>query len=123
MTSLNFHGRKTLPVRGQPWTELQVAMSDLRSGDPDWRYGPPLNVYYAGEDVLDVARRAYAMFICEDAMAPAAFPSLRRMQDDIVAISLSLLGGGSDAVGTMTCGGTESIVLAVRSAHRAFRAR
>lgn len=123
MTLLNHHGRKTLPVRGQPWNELQVAMSDLRGGDPDWRYGPPLNVYYAGEDVLDVARRAYAMFICEDAQAPAAFPSLRKMQDEIIEISLSMLGGGGDAVGTMTGGGTESILLAVRSAHRAFRAR
>ncbi|MGJ7900943.1 pyridoxal phosphate-dependent decarboxylase family protein [Lysobacter sp. 1R34A] len=124
MTRFNFNGRKTLPSRGQAWSELQEAMSDLRSGDADWRHGrTPLHVYYAGEDVLDVARQAYAMFISENALAPAAFPSLKRMQDDILDISLSLLGGGGDAGGTMTSGGTESIMLAVRSAHRAFRAR
>lgn len=124
MTPLNYHGRKTLPARGQPWSELHEAMSDMRSGDADWRHGrTPLHVYYAGEDVLDIARRAYAMFISENALAPAAFPSLRKMQDDILDISLSLLGGGERAAGTMTSGGTESIILAVRSAHRAFRAR
>jgi glutamate/tyrosine decarboxylase-like PLP-dependent enzyme len=51
------------------------------------------------------------------------FPSLRKMQDDLVQISLSLLGGGRDACGTVTSGGSESVMLAVRSAFRAFRAR
>lgn len=124
MTPLTLNARKTLPPRGRPWSELEQAMSDLRSGDADWRHGrTPLHVYYAGEDVLDVARRAYAMFISENALAPAAFPSLKKMQDEIVEIALSLLGGGARAAGTMTSGGTESILLAVRSALRRFRAR
>jgi len=75
-----------------------------------------------GEDVLDVARRAYAMFMSENARAPQ-FPSLQRMQDDLVQISLSLLGGGREAAGTVTSGGAESALLAVRSAYRAFRER
>ena len=124
MSSFNVQGRKTLPARGQPWSELQEALSDLRSGDADWRQGRgSLHVYYAGEDVLDVARRAYGMFISENALAPTMFPSLRKMQDDLVQISLSLLGGGRDACGTVTSGGSESVMLAVRSAYRAFRAR
>lgn len=121
---LNVQGRKTLPARGQPWSELQEALSDLRSGDTDWRQGrSSLHVYYAGEDVLDVARRAYTMFISENALAPTMFPSLRKMQEDLVQISLSLLSGGRDACGTVTSGGSESVMLAVRSAYRAFRAK
>ncbi|WP_369939100.1 pyridoxal phosphate-dependent decarboxylase family protein [Xanthomonas medicagonis] len=124
MTRLAIDRRKTLPEQGLPWNALQDAMSDMRSGDADWRHGrTPLHVYYAGEDVLDVARRAYAMFINENALAPAAFPSLQRMQDDIIDIALSLLGGGARGGGSMTSGGTESIILAVRSALRAFRHR
>jgi sphinganine-1-phosphate aldolase len=124
ISSLNVPGRKTLPARGRPWSELQEALSDLRSDDADWRHGRgSLHVYYAGEDVLDVARRAYAMFISENALAPTMFPSLRKMQDDLVQISLSLLGGGRDACGTVTSGGSESVMLAVRSAYRAFRAK
>ncbi|MGO1068757.1 pyridoxal phosphate-dependent decarboxylase family protein [Lysobacter sp. CA199] len=121
---LNVPGRKTLPARGRPWSELQEALTDLRSDDADWRHGRgSLHVYYAGEDVLDVARRAYSMFISENALAPTMFPSLRKMQDDLVQISLSLLGGGRDACGTVTSGGSESVMLAVRSAYRAFRAK
>lgn len=124
MSSFTVQGRKTLPARGLPWSELQEALSALRSDDADWRHGRgSLHVYYAGEDVLDVARRAYSMFISENALAPTMFPSLRRMQDDLVQISLSLLGGGRDACGTVTSGGSESVMLAVRSAYRAFRAR
>jgi len=123
MSSLPPPGRKTLPARGRPWNELHEALSALRSADTDWRHGrDSLEVYYAGEDVLDVARRAYAMFISENARAPQ-FPSLQRMQDDLVDISLSLLGGGPRASGSITCGGAESALLAVRSAYRAFRMR
>ncbi|ROU06328.1 pyridoxal phosphate-dependent decarboxylase family protein [Lysobacter enzymogenes] len=124
MPPLAVQGRKTLPARGQPWSELQQALSALRSADTDWRQGrASLDVYYAGEDVLDVARRAYAMFISENARAPHLFPSLQRMQEDLVQISLSLLGGGREAAGTVTCGSAESAMLAVCSAYRAFRAR
>ncbi|MFK3758146.1 pyridoxal phosphate-dependent decarboxylase family protein [Lysobacter enzymogenes] len=123
MSSPPSPGRKTLPARGQPWSELHDALSALRSADTDWRHGrDSLDVYYAGEDVLDVARRAYAMFISENARAPQ-FPSLQRMQDDLLQISLSLLGGGREAAGTVTIGNAESALLAVRSAYRAFRAR
>lgn len=116
--------RKTLPAHGRPWTELERELEALRRDDADWRRGrTPLHVYHAGDETLEVARRAYAMYIAENALAPAAFPSLARMQQDLVDIALSLLGGGSTSVGTMTSGGTESIVLATRSAWLAFRAR
>ena len=39
--------------------------------------GVPLHVYFAGEDVLEVASEAYTMFMSENALAPSAFPSLR----------------------------------------------
>lgn len=116
--------RKTLPLAGRGWSELEPALQALRSDDVDWRAGrTPLHVYHAGEETLDVARRAYAMFITENALAPAAFPSLARMQRDLVDIALSLLGGGPEAGGTLTSGGTESILLATRSALQSFRAR
>lgn len=123
MSSLPLPGRKTLPARGKPWSELQDTLASMRSDDADWRRGrASLDVYYAGEDVLDVARRAHAMFISENARAPQ-FPSLQRMQEELVQISLSLLGGGADASGTITASGAESALLAVCSAYRAFRAR
>lgn len=114
--------RKSLPVAGRSWPELEAELQSLRGDDADWRRGrTPLHVYHADEQTLDVARRAYAMFIAENALAPAAFPSLARMQRDLIDIALSLLGGGPASGGTLTSGGTESIVLATRSAWRTFR--
>jgi glutamate/tyrosine decarboxylase-like PLP-dependent enzyme len=46
---------------------------------------------------------------------PAAFPSLRKFETEIVAMAASLLGD-ENAVGTVTSGGTESLLMAVKTA-------
>lgn len=92
-------------------------MLEMQRNDIDWRGGrASLHVYYAGEDVLQVARDAYAMFLSENALAPAAFPSLAAMERDLVDASLDLFHAPPDAVGNLTSGGTESIFLAVKAA-------
>jgi glutamate/tyrosine decarboxylase-like PLP-dependent enzyme len=56
------------------------------------------------------------MFMSENALAPAAFPSLLRMETEVVNAALNLLGAGPLARGSLTSGGTESIFLAVKAA-------
>jgi glutamate/tyrosine decarboxylase-like PLP-dependent enzyme len=74
-------------------------------------------VFYAGDDVLQVAQEAYGMFMSENGLGMMrAFPSLRQMEQDIIAIVLDLLHGGEDAVGNMTSGCTESIFMALKTA-------
>lgn len=92
-------------------------MIEMRRDDVAWRHGrSALHVYYAGDEVLDIAREAYAMFISESALAPAAFPSLARMEKAILDASLALLNAPPAAAGSLTSGGTESIMLAVKAA-------
>nr|UDM84259.1 aminotransferase [uncultured bacterium] len=122
MTQHSTGTRTRLPEQGRPWHELRADMEDMRRHDADWRKGrTSLHVYHPGDEVLDVARQAYGMFMSENALAPAAFPSVSRMEEEVVDMALSLLGGGDKASGSMTSGGTESIILAVRTAWRAFR--
>ena len=78
--------------------------------------GVPLHVYFAGDDVLEVASEAYTMFMSENALAPSAFPSLERMERDIIDAAVELFHGPAGATGTFTSGGTESIILAVKAA-------
>ncbi|WP_179136857.1 pyridoxal phosphate-dependent decarboxylase family protein [Candidatus Entotheonella palauensis] len=52
-----------------------------------------------------------------------AFPSLRQMEDDLIAMALELLHGGEQAVGNLTSGGTESIFMAVKTARDWARAQ
>ncbi len=109
--------RKTLPNSGTDWTTLKSQMEEIGAGDMDWRNGRTgMYVFYAGDDVLKVAKEAYTMFMSENALGPMAFPSLKRMEDDVVNMGLSLLNAPDGAVGNMTSGGSESIFLAVKSA-------
>jgi glutamate/tyrosine decarboxylase-like PLP-dependent enzyme len=105
------------PIGGLGWSELRQRMMEMRHDDVDWRNGrAALHVYYPGDDVLDVARQAYAMFMCENALAPAAFPSLARMERDIINATCCLFRAQPGADGNVTLGGTESILLAMKAA-------
>jgi glutamate/tyrosine decarboxylase-like PLP-dependent enzyme len=56
------------------------------------------------------------MFAHTNGLNTDAFPSLRRMQTDVVAQMLAWTHAPAGATGFMTSGGTESLILAVRSA-------
>src|SRR5439155_17190810 len=60
-------------------------------------------------------------YFSENALNPLAFPSLRRFETEVVAMSASLLGD-ANAAGSMTSGGTESILMAVKTARDWARA-
>ncbi len=104
------------PDTGLSDTELSRLMDDYRSQDGDWRSGRTWSlVFFAGEDVYEIAKRAYLTFFSENALNPATFPSLRRMEAEVVAMGADLFGD-PDAVGNMTSGGTESLLLALKTA-------
>jgi glutamate/tyrosine decarboxylase-like PLP-dependent enzyme len=116
--------RATLPQHGSDWTALEARMREYAARDVDWRSGrAAVYVFHAGEDVLRVARDAYALFQSENALGPLAFPSLRRMEEEVVGMGLDLLHAPDDARGNMTSGGTESIFLAVQCCRDQARAQ
>jgi glutamate/tyrosine decarboxylase-like PLP-dependent enzyme len=84
-----------------------------------WRDGRAFTLAYsAGPEVGAVAEDAYRRFMTENALNTDAFPSLRRIQQDVVAIVSAWLDGWPEAAGFMTTGGTESILLAVEAARQ-----
>ncbi|WP_133903863.1 pyridoxal phosphate-dependent decarboxylase family protein [Actinophytocola oryzae] len=90
----------------------------LRAGDLPTHGGRTLAyVYDSGLSGLDeLAAGAHALASSTNGLDPTAFPSLLRMENDIVAAASALLGGGPATVGTVTSGGTESCMLAVHAA-------
>ena len=109
--------RKSLPKIGLDWSKIQGRLSDARKNDVDWRRGRIAGLtYFAGDDVLQIAKDAYAMFFSENAIGRGAFPSLDQLESDVIDMACDLFNGGETAVGCMTTGGTESIFLAVKSA-------
>ena len=106
-----------LPKVGTPWTELEPQMLAAAKHDVAWRAGrAPAFIHYAGEDVLDVAKKAFLMYFSENGLGLRAFGSLAKFETEVVAMGLGLLHGTEAARGAMTTGGTESIFLAVKAA-------
>jgi sphinganine-1-phosphate aldolase len=116
--------RIALPKTGTAWAELERQLEAAKEHDVDWRSGrAPAFIHFAGDDVLDVAKRAYLMYFSENGLGLRAFGSLAKFESEVVAMGLSLLNGGADARGAMTTGGTESIFLAVKAARDQAAAR
>ena len=77
-------------------------------------------VYDSGRaDVDRIGREAVAAYAGSNGLDPTAFPSLLQMENDLVGFALDLLDAPQGAVGTVTSGGTESVLLAVQAARDA----
>ena len=108
--------RIQLPESGTDWATLRARMRALGDGDADWRNArTAVYTFNAGEDVLAVAKDAYAMYQSENGLGPLAFPSLKRMESEVVGIGLGLLNAPEGACGNLTSGGSESILMAVKT--------
>ncbi len=105
-----------LPTAGKPHDELLAEMRALQDGDADWHSGRIWSlVYFAGDDVAEVLKEAYTTFLYTNGLSVAAFRSLQKLESEVIAMTAELLGG-SEAVGNMTSGGTESILMAIKTA-------
>jgi glutamate/tyrosine decarboxylase-like PLP-dependent enzyme len=92
-------------------------MEQLRDQDARWQDGKTWSlVYDAGEALTDFLKEAYSLFFSENGLNPMAFPSLKRFEAEVVSMTASLLGGSEQTAGNMTSGGTESILMAVKTA-------
>jgi sphinganine-1-phosphate aldolase len=111
-------------MSGEPSERVLEDLAELRSGDLPTRGGHTLAyVYEAGVEGLDdLAARAYATFATVNALDMTAFPSVVRLENDVVRFTARLLGGDERTQGTFTSGGTESILLAVKAARDRHRA-
>ena len=105
-----------LPPTGWSRESVLSTLDGYRTGDANWKDGRTFSlVYYAGEEVKSLLEAAFLKCFSENALNPMAFPSLRRMETEALAIAAGLLGD-PNAVGTLTSGGTESVLMAVKTA-------
>ena len=110
-----------LPQTGMSKAEIVDALQGYRAGDARWQDGKTFGmVYDAGREAHDVVEAVATMFLHENALNTNAFPSLARIQSEVVGITADLLHG-PEAAGFMTSGGTESILCAVKAARERGR--
>ena len=105
-----------LSKEGVPAPSLHKTMQDMARADLPWKERLAAGVSYpAGDDVLEVAQEAYRAFFSANALYPTIFPSVARFEREVTEMTADLLHG-EHAVGAIASGGTESILLGVRSA-------
>jgi glutamate/tyrosine decarboxylase-like PLP-dependent enzyme len=115
--------RIVFPAAGKSLADLRTQLEQASQGDARWKERLAAGVSYpAGDDVLQVALDAYSRFFTANALYPGLFPSVDRFEREVVGMTADLLNGDG-ALGNITSGGSESILLAVKSARDRARAR
>ena len=113
-----------LPPTGASHDEVLNQMRQMRADDAKWKDGRTFSlVYFAGDDVSALLKDAYGEFMAENGLSPLAFPSLRRFEAEVVKICADLFHGDDEVCGTMTSGGSESVMMAVKTARDWARAK
>lgn len=113
---------RAFPLAGSPGSDVLAEIDSLQSHDAQWEAGRTwVYVFHGDDEAYDVAHRAYCSAAPLNALGPEAFTSLGVIERQLVSMVGDLLGH-SDAVGSATSGGSESIFLAVKSARDWFRA-
>jgi sphinganine-1-phosphate aldolase len=106
-----------MPEVGWSASDIFDSLEMMRARDVRWREGRAFSLAYsAGHDALAVAEEAYRRFSGDNALSTDAFPSLKQIQAEVVAMAGVWLGATPSSAGFMTSGGTESILMAVKAA-------
>lgn len=108
---------KTLPTKGLNQTDVMEKIKEYSTlGGVRWEDGKISGAVYSGEEELTkLLVKAYGEFAWTNPLHPDIFPGLRKMEAEVVRMCCALFHGGPNSCGTMTSGGTESILMACKA--------
>ena len=75
-------------------------------------------VYHGGPQLCDLQSEAFRKFSVSNPIHPDVFPGVRKMEAEIVAMTLGLFNAPETGAGVTTSGGSESIIMAVLAARQ-----
>jgi hypothetical protein len=80
-------GIRQLPLHGIPQPEIRKLLKEAKTEDADWEKGRIWGlIYHAGESHTALLNEAYRMFSSENALGLTAFPSLRKLEAEVVSM-------------------------------------
>uniref|UniRef100_A0A673K146 sphinganine-1-phosphate aldolase n=1 Tax=Sinocyclocheilus rhinocerous TaxID=307959 RepID=A0A673K146_9TELE len=111
---------KLLPAQGLTHKQLldKIREYETLSESPavDWAKGKVSGaVYWGDEKLTDLLVKVYGEFAWSNPLHPDLFPGVRKMEAEVVRMTCALFNGGPDSCGTVTSGGTESILMACKA--------
>ena len=105
-----------IPKQGLGRDQILSEMAARRKDDVKWQENRAFSlVFHHSDEHTEFLKAAHGLFFDGNGLNPMAFASLRRFEHEVVRMTAALLNGDRQTVGAMTSGGTESIMLAVRS--------
>ena len=103
-----------IPQEGQNPDLVLQQIREMKTADVSWKEGRVWSlVYFADEEHNRLLQAAHNELFSTNYLNPLAFKSLHKMEQEVVFMTADMLHGGDQAVGVMTSGGTESILLAM----------
>jgi glutamate/tyrosine decarboxylase-like PLP-dependent enzyme len=106
----------TFPKNGVNPEEVLKLMQEYKTEDVDWKHGRSFSLTYpVSDDHHEFLKKAHNMFFSENALNPMAFKSLRRFEHETIRMCADIFHGGEEMVGLVTSGGTESLLMAIKS--------
>ena len=110
-----FSVNRSLPAEGRPRLEILAEIEEMAAAeDPTWESGKCSGTMYCGDhDHYEFMARAFERFAHVNILQRDMCPSATKMEAEVIAMTLDLLGGSQvtdgDPVGLMTTGGSGSI--------------
>ena len=111
-----------LPSKGLPKSDVLNLMSKATSiENVAWKSGRISGaVYHGDKDHQDFLNQAFGMYSSANPLHPDIWPSCMKFESEIIAMTASLVKGDCNTIcGSISSGGTESIILAIKS-HRDY---
>lgn len=108
----------TIPEKGIPYEDLIKRLQYLKEQEDKARNRVSGTIYIGPKirpNHTELLCKAYEMFIHSNPLHTSTFPSTRKMEAEVIRMTASMLGGDEKVVGTLTSGGTESILMAVKT--------
>ena len=111
--------RKSLPETGmQPDEVVQLMNRYQKLGTVQWRSGRVSGGVYAAmsdEKLQALMKDVFGETAYTNPLHADIFPGIRKMETEVVRMAIDLFRGDENCCGTMTSGGTESLVMACKA--------
>eukprot|EP01080_Neovahlkampfia_damariscottae_P009572 gene9572-1775_t len=106
-----------LPEHGLEKEKIMELLKAMKKDDINPKDGKSWAYVYSTENKEhhEMVNEAHSLFLETNALNPMAFNSLRKMENEIVKMSIDMMHGDKDTVGSVTTGGTESILCAIKT--------
>jgi glutamate/tyrosine decarboxylase-like PLP-dependent enzyme len=106
-----------IPASGRSHADVLRDMESMRAQEEShWKDGFISGaVYHGDQEHIDFLNQVYAINSQSNPLHADVWPSATKFEAEIVAMTANMLGGSNEVCGTISSGGTESIMLAMKT--------